>query len=159
MKTNSTIKLKAAALLVVFGLNTIVSFACSLGIDMGFNSPHHDDEKVSTAHIHSDGTKHHHQKKATHSHSHKQGYQHLEKHEHEKNNCCSDTVVSLSQDDKSVPQGSVHINPLVFATYLLHFYISDEFCHSRITTSKKFFVRGYHPPIQDIRIAIRSFQI
>lgn len=36
MKSTISIKIKAAFLLVVFALNTVVGFACSLGVDMGF---------------------------------------------------------------------------------------------------------------------------
>ena len=62
MKRNRSIQLKAAFLLLVFGLNTVVGFACSLGLDMGFNIPHHKEEvSASPIHIHKAG-KHEHQK-------------------------------------------------------------------------------------------------
>ena len=57
MKINISIQLKAAFLLVVFGLNTLVGFACAVGVDMSFNSSHHDEEAIEV-HVHADGTKH-----------------------------------------------------------------------------------------------------
>ena len=41
MSTSIYIQLKAALLLLVFGLNTIIGFACAVGVDMGFNTSHH----------------------------------------------------------------------------------------------------------------------
>lgn len=78
MKKNRSIQLKAAFLLIVFSLNTIVGFACSLGLDMGYNSKHHGEETATGAvvHIHKDGKKHiHHEKKksSNNDNSHKQG--------------------------------------------------------------------------------------
>lgn len=65
MKSSTSIKLKAAFLLVVFATNTIVGFACSLGLDMGYNSKHHGEDAATEAvvHIHKDGKKHIHYEK------------------------------------------------------------------------------------------------
>lgn len=63
---------------MVFSLNTIVGFACSLGLDMGYNSKHHEEDAETEAvvHIHKDGKKHiHHEKKksSNNDNSHQQG--------------------------------------------------------------------------------------
>ena len=50
MKKNSSIQLKAAFLLIVFALNTVLGFACSMGLDMGYNKSHHGG--ISLAHFH-----------------------------------------------------------------------------------------------------------
>ena len=65
MKKNRSIQLNAAFLLVVFSMNTIVGFACSLGLDMGYNSKHHGEDAATEAvvHIHKDGKKHIHYEK------------------------------------------------------------------------------------------------
>ena len=79
MKRNRSIQLKAAFLLLVFGLNTVVGFACSLGLDMGFNIPHHKEEvSASPIHIHKAG-KHEHQKETakTSIHVHADGKKHV----------------------------------------------------------------------------------
>ncbi|HEY5631199.1 MAG TPA: hypothetical protein VIR31_03660, partial [Nitrososphaeraceae archaeon] len=47
-------KIRALALLTVFSLNTVAGFACSVGVDMGYNAHHHEHGKK---HLH----KHEHQ--------------------------------------------------------------------------------------------------
>ena len=62
MKRNISIQLKAAFLLLVFAFNTVVGFACAVGINMGFNAPHHHDEEEAietTVHHHHAGGKAH----------------------------------------------------------------------------------------------------
>ena len=62
VKTHS-IQIKAAFLLIVFVTNTIVGFACSMGLDMGFNSKHHSERGAEeVVHVHANGKKHVHQK-------------------------------------------------------------------------------------------------
>jgi len=157
-------KIIAATLLTVFSLNTVVGFACSVGIDMGFNSKHHHDEKATEAvvHIHSDGKKHvHYGKKKDHnttkSHHHDQATnQH--KSDKKKDNCCNDEVTKFTQVDKAVPQSLKLIHPAFLIAFLDIFY-NDSLPSSVIVKDIKQFVRNYHPPISNIRIAIQSFQI
>jgi hypothetical protein len=149
MKRNISIKLKAAFLLFVFGLNTVVGFACAAGLDMGFNTHHHNEE-ATEVHVHADGRKHLH-KKATHSYAQKQ--------KPGKNNCCNDSVTKFSQTDKSVPPPGNTINPVFLTAFSASYCTINILYSSQQTTSVKYFVRGHHPPIPDIRIAIRSFQI
>lgn len=165
MKRNTSIKLKAALLLMVFALNTVVGFACAAGVDMGFNSKHHHDKEATEAgvHIHKDSKLHVHEEK-------KEGYSHEKAHHHDeagshqksgsdKDNCCNDKVRSFEQLDKSVPN-SLNINhPVFFTAFLASFHNVIIIPHSDIVKDIKQFVRSYHPPIRDIRIAIQSFQI
>lgn len=67
MIKNFSIQIKAAFLLTVFTMNTVVGFACSIGLNMGFNSNHHPDEKGKEAviHVHANGNKHVHQKETS----------------------------------------------------------------------------------------------
>lgn len=148
MKNKNSIRLKAAFLLIAFSLNTVVGFACSIGIEMAFNSPHHQDTEAKEVHVHKDGKVHLH-KKASHSHPKKAG----------KGDCCNDTVVKLSKDDKSVPQSNIVIAQLNVSTYFLPFFSPDISYPSQANRVIKYYVRNYHPPIADIRIAIQSFQI
>ena len=62
-------KIVAAFLLLVFSLNTIAGFACSVGIDLGYNSKHHPVHETiqAVAHIHQDGKKHIHFEKQKNS--------------------------------------------------------------------------------------------
>lgn len=150
MKRNLSIQLKAALLLTVFGLNTAIGFACAIGVDMSFNSTHHHDEKATEVHVHADGKKHHHEK-PTHSHENK--------HKEEKGGCCNDSVIKFSQADKSVPQSNSIVNPVFFTAFIATYYNIDITYPSQVSGNTKYFVRSYHPPIPDIRIAIQSFQI
>ena len=149
MKRNINIQLKAAFLLFVFALNTVVGFACAVGFDMNFNTHHHGDEQTEiSVHIHADGKKHHHEKA-----------EHKDNDTDKKDNCCHDKVVKLSQADKAVPQAAKILNPVFLTAFVAVYYNINIAYPLQVNTSKKYFVRGHHPPIPDIRIAIQSFQI
>lgn len=150
-----TIHLKAAFLLVVFAFNVIVGFACGIGIDMGFNTVHSHDHTESKIHVHSDGKKHEH--KTTHDHS--KHHHENKSHDDTESGCCSDGVVKIAQADKAIPQAETLAHPIFFTAFIAAYYHYDIFYESQITEPNKYFVRGHHPPIQDIRIAIQSFQI
>jgi hypothetical protein len=146
MNKMRSIQLKAAFLLVIFSLNIQVGFACALGADMGFNSAHHQEAAVPKVHVHADGKKHHH---GSTKHSHKGG----------KDDCCNDWVIKISQADKAIPQNAGILSPVFFTATIGAFYNIHVFYPSQVYISNKYFVRGNHPPISDIRIAIQSFQI
>ena len=206
MKAFNSIKIKAALLLVVFSLNTIVGFACSIGVDKVFaaSDPHKEKGTKAVVHIHAGGKRHvHHEKEETKAsvHIHTDGKKHVhnkkeeikpkvhvhadgKKHvHHEKitkqeynkpekqvdiagqnnskedtNKCCTTKVTLFEQLDKYVSQ-SFKFEPIFFATLLIGYFNIDVLYTSYINTNIKYFVRSYHPPIPNIRIAIRSFQI
>ncbi len=162
MKQNISIQLKAAFLLIVFSLNTVIGFACAIGIDMGFNSKHHHDEfeTKEAVHIHEDGKKHvHHEQKESHSASHHHDeVNNLDNAGNDSDNCCNDQVTKFEQIDKAIPHSSA-VNPIFFTAFISSFYNIDILVASQITKSTKYFVRGHHPPIPDILIAIQRFQI
>lgn len=163
MINKPSIQLKAAFLLVAFSLNTIVGFACAIGIDMSFNTPHHHNEEATeaTIHIHADGKKHvHNEKKDKHKHdkSHHNKSE-VNKESNEGDNCCNEKVTKFVQLDKFVPQALNIGNPVFFTPFISSFYNIELLHRDNITKDIKYFVRSYHPPIPDIRIAIRSFQI
>jgi len=153
MKRNIAIQLKTAFLLLVFGLNTMVGFACAIGVDMGFNTSHHHNEATEVSiHVHSDGKKHaHHDQTPKHHHDNQSTSK--------KGDCCNDKVVNLIQTDKAVPQSNTIINPVFITAFVVTYFNIDLLYSSQASTSIKYFVRSYHPPISDIRIAIQSFQI
>lgn len=159
MKQAKTIQLKAAFLLLVFSLNTIVGFACSVGLDMGFNSPHHHEEENAAAKHHHHKSPHHYKNKSQHHHDEATDHHHNSK--DGKSNCCNDGVIKFTSLDKAVPAPvALPVPPLFFTAFTASFFNVDIFYPSQLsTTSVKFFVRSYHPPISDIRIAIQSFQI
>nr|MBC7611840.1 hypothetical protein [Pseudopedobacter sp.] len=140
MKNKIAIQIKTSLLLLVFLLNTMVVSACSLGMDMKFNSTHHQ-EKISIS------ISHHHESKAKH-------------HEDEKDNCCKDEAVKFAKFDKLNPQAShLEINPIFHPVLLNNFSNHTILENGSDIFINKFFVLRHHPPIRDIRIAIQSFQI
>jgi len=159
MKIRRSIQFKAAFLIIVFSLNTLIGFACAVGIDMHFNSSHHDEaEEAAEAivHVHADGKKHIHHEAAKHhdeadnDHNKKGG----------KDNCCNDKVIKFNEVDKSASHSlNASFSPIFFTTFLASSYNINIFYTSYIDTGIKYFVRCYHPPISDIRIQIQSFQI
>lgn len=152
MKSTRSIQLKAALLLVVFAMNTIVGFACSMGVDMGFNRSHHALEAAKgSVHIHKDGKKHLH-KPVTGKHRHES-----KKKASKADDCCKEKVVKLQTADKNFQYTKTGVTtPVViiakayadFAVLAIARPAMEEYtaCH-------------FHPPPRDIRIAIQSFQI
>jgi hypothetical protein len=157
MKKIKTIQLKAVFLLIVFSLNTIIGFACAVGLDMGFNSGHHKVEVTVTAvHTHLDGKKHLHNNKATDHHSDKVKAHHQT---NDKDNCCNDEVTKIIQQDKAIAPSTSVISPVFFTALISSFYNVDALLSNGADSDVKYLVQSHHPPIPDIRIAIQSFQI
>ncbi|MEO6541311.1 MAG: hypothetical protein ABIN74_09985 [Ferruginibacter sp.] len=149
MKRNLSIQFKAAFLLVVFALNTVVGFACAVGVDMSFNTSHHEDEETAIAvHVHADGKKHHHEEA-----------EHKQTDNNKKDHCCNHKVLQLFKTDKAVPQSAKLISPVFSAAFVPVYYTINISYSSQVSSFRKYYVRGHHPPIPDIRIAIQSFQI
>jgi hypothetical protein len=158
-----SIQFKAAFLIMIFSLNTVVGFACAVGVDMGFNANHPRDEKATEAvvHVHKDGKKHIHQEKKD-SHSHDKTNHHDEASSPDKSkdgNCCNDKVRNFEQLDKLIPTAKSIIKPVFFAAFVATYYQIHIPPYTDIVKDVKPFVRSHHPPIPDIRIAIQSFQI
>ena len=65
MKSNISIQLKATFLIIVFGLNTLVGFACAIGVDFNASRQQASTKKSVATHIHADGKKHQHKAKKT----------------------------------------------------------------------------------------------
>ena len=149
MKRNISIQLKAAFLLVVFAMNTLVGFACAVGIDMEFNTTyHHEKANEASVHVHANGKNHHHEE-AEDKH----------KDNDKKDDCCNDKVLKLFETAKAVPQSAKIVSPIFNTAFVPVYYTLNISYPSQVSTSNKYYVRGHHPPIPDIRIAIQSFQI
>lgn len=154
MKNNLSIQIKAAFLLVVFSLNIVVGFACSVGIDMGFNKHHHDNEMMAE---HSD---HHHSAMQTDKSSHHHDDVGNPNSKEDDGNCCKDKVAKIATADKSLPQSySTIVNPVFFASFVSTYYQVNISLLYPENISVRHFVRSSPPTIQDIRIAIQSFLI
>ncbi len=157
MKIITSIQIRAALLLVVFSLNTVLGFACAIGINMGFNVNHHTDEEVSAGvvHTHNDGKQHiHHDEVKPHDEAEADHHN-----EESKNNCCNDKVIKFNEVDKIASHPYLSVSPVFFTSFLASFYDISISYTSYVDTGIKYYVRSYHPPITDIRIAIQSFQI
>ena len=149
---------------MIFSLNTIVGFACAAGIDMGFNTKHHEAEKATNAlvHIHKDGKKHVHQEKK-HSPNNSKAHRHDNAGVSDKatgdDDCCSGKVTSFQQLDKSIPVALDLVHPVFFTAIVSTYFHLNILPPAGNIKDIKLFVRSYHPPIADIRIAIQSFQV
>ena len=154
MKRNISIQLKAAFLLIVFGLNTMVGFACAMGVDMGFNTTHHHDEEAIEVHEHADGFKHDHHKQAA-KHQHEENKPEKE----EKKGCCNDDVQKLQSLDKALNQNAKTVIDVPVFTAIISAFLGIDVYNLSNNYPSKYRVRFFYPPPTDIRIAIQSFQI
>ncbi len=177
MKSKLSIQIKAAFLLVVFGLNTVVGLACAVGIDMKFNSGHHHDEPTE-ADSHTDTKNRGHHDEIGKSHD--EGYGEIHSHEatnqynyeetiyafdiHKdsfsaKEGCCSDEVQKFQNLDKELHQNAKIIikAPLILLiSSALPVTNNWSFLNN---APVKYKPRFFYPPPPDIRLLIQSFQI
>jgi hypothetical protein len=138
MKISLSIQSKAAFLTFVFLLNTLVGFACAVGMDVGFNARHHDHAKYS------------HHKSTETKHTSKS----------QKDNCCKEQVTKLSKADKlTQPRYNYSLLSSLFFLLPSTVYRIGETVTFPVNVPNNYFVRHCRAPIPDIRIAIQSFQI
>jgi hypothetical protein len=153
----ANIKITAVGLLVLFTVNIVLGFFCSIGLDMGYNSTHHRQSgNVYSHHTHGHGNKGNdshvpgtnNHGSGTHSDSHSS-----------RNDCCQTGVLQLAQLDKVIPTDHL-AHPVFLPLALPHTtYTSTLYTRTAVRNIKQF-VRNDHPPIvSDVRIAIQSFQI
>jgi hypothetical protein len=135
-------------------MNTIIGFACTLGVDMGFNSKHHhdDDEEATEASVHIDGKEHQHHEEETKHH-------HDSKEDSEKGGCCNHGVIKFQNLEKNLSQNNTRaIYTHVFVTILSNFFKINIFnCGKALPQQYKASV--FHPPPPYILIVIQRFQI
>ena len=144
-------KTKAIFLLVIFLLNTVVGFACAVGMER-------DNHGESDVHVSS--------KKNNHKHDHQHKGAHVHKHSasngpnlSKEDPCCKTLVNDLVVQGKLVPQ-SVK-NQVILPVLLLPDYNYNFLIPSVKLALKKSVYAGQRerPPNRDIRISINSFQI
>ncbi|OSZ77115.1 hypothetical protein CAP36_11915 [Chitinophagaceae bacterium IBVUCB2] len=173
MNQRLSIQLKALFLLIVFASNTAVGFACSLGVDMDFNTSHHNTaEEATEVHVHADGKKHDHGQEQTNVNAHDDSTKHHHaietagQHQDDKNaleknqgGCCSDEIQKFQNLDKNLNQ---NVNPgidvPVFVA-ILNTFLGVDLSQEIKDFPTKYKARFFYPPPPDIRIAIQSFQI
>jgi hypothetical protein len=157
MKISSSMQFKAALLTFVFLLNIIVGFACAVGMDVDFNSEHHQEQETvhSSEHAHHDSDHHRHTK---HEHDEKAADHHAAK--SSKDNCCKDQVTKITKADK-LNQAGFNYSLLAGSFFLLPaigYQIGNPGTFPA-NVPNTYFVLHCRPPIPDVRIAIQSFQI
>lgn len=158
----------------MFSLNTIVGFACAVGMKMGFNTSHHSETEVpAEVHIHADGKKHVHEKESlgVTTHVHEDGMKHQHDGETAKpipgddsnlfakgtGGCCTNEVQKFQSFDKNVSV-SAGVNVPVFVA-ILSTFLDTDFLKGINDFPTRYKARFYYPPPPDIRIAIQRFQI
>jgi ABC-type nickel/cobalt efflux system permease component RcnA len=142
---------------MVFSLNTVAGFACSIGVDMGYNTNHH--EKVE-ANPHSHSKSHSHDAAHQHKHSHKTSgvsFNNVKG----SDDCCANDVASFIKLDKSIVSNNLNLQQPIFLLAFTVSYFSGNIGNPETYIKAKFpYLRRWRPPDDtDIRIAIQSFQI
>ena len=157
MKQKHPSPFKAIFLLIVFCMSTLVSFACAIGIEMGYNKNHHQEESVAAPLVqkHTDN----------HVHTHDSDHNHFipsEKHSEKKSDddCCEKEAKKFGKFDKITSKVTTYDHhPISFILFGESFYSLDFIKSTRLISVKRNLYRGHHPPISDTRIAIQSFII
>ncbi len=171
----SSIQFKAAFLLFVFSLSTIVGFACSVGLNTTFTADHHKETSGHQQKSHEHGKSHEHAASADHHqtpvspHEKPSGHHQEEANHHKQvsnpqenpeDNCCKDEVAKFEKGEKRAPQSfNYNLQPQFVALVFNNAINIDVLASYLHIPSNKYFVRNHHPPIADIRIAIQSFLI
>lgn len=149
MKTNRTIQIKAFLLMTVFSFSTILSFACSLGLDMWYNSGHH--AKKNTAEL---------IQKCCEKDNAIQGSKEDKQSQEKSDDCCTKSVIDFQMMTKSVVQPVIDLSTPPAYTQEHEWVLLFTSDLTISATQMKWAVFRTHkllPP--DIRVSIRSFQI
>ncbi len=171
----TSIQFKAAFLLFVFSLSTIVGFACSVGLNTSLTADHHKETAEPLQKGHEHGKSHKHPASDDHQHTpanhhEKQSDPHQEEADHHKkvsepqenpdDNCCKEEVAKFEKSEKRTPQSFNYNLQPQFVTLVFGTPTNIDVLASNVyLPSNKYFVRNHHPPIADIRLAIQSFLI
>lgn len=162
MKQQWKNKIKAIILILVFSLNTVVGFACSIGIDMGYNAKHHQHGSAnSDTKTHSPKSGHKHSNEASHN---------KDQHKHTKadgaarntqDDCCANDVTKFIQLDKSIVKTNLDLQMPTFLVALTSIFIQPSLNEDNLANRSRLLPLRRSCSIYDtdIRIAIQSFQI
>jgi ABC-type nickel/cobalt efflux system permease component RcnA len=140
---------KAILLLIVFSMNTVVSFACSFSTL--FHQSHHNNTNVQSDHHHNEPAQE--DEHAEHQHDPKTTDK------KDVHDCCSESVLAIEQMEKSVSK-TIEAPDVLFLTVLLASYSSAFPLSTTLKVVLPCHDRWRVPTtIQDLRIVIQSFQI
>jgi len=141
-----------------------VGFACSMGVDMGYNKSHHTEDVIEVSvHVHADGKKHHHQNEPKKTHSDDPASNHHDKKDaskkdaSKKDDCCTNEIMQFQQSDKNLAAKTGINMPELVA--ILTTYFGIAIFKTTQSSPQKYIASYFHPPPPDIRVAIQSFQI
>ncbi len=150
---------KALVLLIVFSLNTVVSFACSFSnLFHGFH--HHKSSATTVEHKHSGSHHDSHVQKNKHEHGNQSEHNHDSgSSKSTKDDCCSGSVVGIEKVEKALSR-TIEAPHAIFITSLFAAYAK---LFSLPTIERILFPKSIRwrlpATIQDLRIVIQSFQI
>jgi hypothetical protein len=148
--------LKAAFLLTVFALNTVLAFACSLGVKLGYNNQHH--HEAATVKTTADSHNHDSDNSTKHG-EHAPAAHHHDKSDAAKDDCCTENALKFQTEDKKLQQAqNTTLKTPVFVAFL-SLILGLDLAPIETKTGTKNLIRQYYPPPPDIRLAIQSFQI
>lgn len=137
-------------------MSTLVSFACAMGVEMGYNENHHQEVVVKTSLTHQHGDSHEHSDATKHQHS-KTNDASSEK---KADDCCKKEAKKFGQFDKIVSKVSFDIHqPIFFISFIQSVYSFDLSAETKLINVKSNLYRSHHPPIPDKLIAFQSFLI
>ncbi|MBI1781183.1 MAG: hypothetical protein HYR66_07405 [Sphingobacteriales bacterium] len=161
MKSPRAIQYKALFLLATFSMNTVVGFACSMGVDMGFNSKRHS-HNSSKQHDHADADNHHeHDGNKSHNHHHDDNDNKTASFtSQDEENCCKDFVTGFNSLDKQLAKQNrtqlkiTYLSPFIISAFVFDANNAKGYVqHLRIPPREI----DFSPP--DIRVFIQSFLI
>ncbi len=143
-------KIIAVFFLMIFSASTITGFACSIGIDMGYNSKHHVHEHNGSHASHDKGQIHHEEG----------GIGPSLFDTSDQDDCCTHSVAKFEQLDKRVADNQWTFQTPVFLLAFTSAYLN--IIHTQklaVNNSFNYWRRSCSLNDTDIRIAIQSFQI
>jgi hypothetical protein len=155
-------KIIASLLLLVFSINTIAGFACSIGVDMGYNTHHHQGadhpREYGSDETNTDGVAHH---KHAHHHNNDKKTSAGTNCGSTDDNCCAGDVTKFIQLDKSVAHNNLELQtPVFFLTFTASFSVhAKSESGATINANFPFVRRSCFLNDTDIKIAIQSLQI
>jgi hypothetical protein len=141
--THTFIRFKAGLLLMIFTFNVIIGMGCPFGLCICGNSHCKERELINL------------QPSCLHDDS----FTNPGKSKDCNDDCCNDNMIKLLHFDKSCPACFTGLNGKLFISFISSFYSIDILHICEGYSNTRYYVRNHHPPIQDIRIAIQSFQI
>jgi hypothetical protein len=145
-------RIRGFILLMVFSMNTLAGFGCSIGMNMGYNEAHHQhgaEPTKKSAEQHHD----HHNKAPEESESDKGDHGNSK-------DCCGD-ITKLNLADKSVVSSASLQVPVFLIAFASYFLLPEQNAPSLLDYTTSYSLRrswSLHDHT-DLRIVIQSFQI